>query len=235
MLAWRISVLIALIVFVAAIVVLIVFRFRKNVFFKSYVADDNFKNDRVGGTKNRYFLVLSDTKKYIKRYVIRKSAYENSFICNFNQPYKTITYYIVCYGFNNKPFDVIEVRENNTNNSSKIIALSRACKNVNIVIKSVEGIELNTNVIKPLTIKKIRLYSLVSGLALMSGLYAVRHFLLELVLGKYCKPYLDGIYNLIAIVVIILITIIYYFMSVATMRRRNCRNKNGGALEYEHF
>jgi len=235
MLAWRISVVIAVLVFAAAIVVLIVFGFRKNVFFKSYVADDNFKKNRVGGTKNRYFLVLSDAKKYIKRYVIRRSAYDNSFICNFNQPYKTITYYIICYGFNNEPFDVIEVTENNTNDSSKIIALSRACKNVNVVIKSVEGVKLNTNVIKPLSLKKIRLYSLVSGVALMNGLYVVRHILLELILGKYCKPYLGGIYNLISMLIIILITVLYYFMSVTTMRKRNCRNKNGGTIEYEYF
>ena len=97
MLAWRISVFIALGVFAAAIAMLIIFKFRRNLFFKAYVADENFKFDKVGGTKNRYFLVLSDTKKYIKRYVIRKSAYENSFICNFNQPYRSITYYIVCH------------------------------------------------------------------------------------------------------------------------------------------
>ena len=235
MLAWRMSALVALGVFLLALLILGIFKFRKNYYFKAFVQDDNFKTDKVGGTKNKYFLVLSDTKQFIKRYVIRKSVYENSFICNFNRPYKSITYYIVCYGFGNHVVEVIEVTENNTNHSSKIIALSRACKNVNVIVKNVEGLELNTNVIKPLPLKKIKLYSLFSGFALMSALYAVRHLVLELILGKYCKPYLDGIYNLIGIVVILLISVAYYFMSVSTMRKRNCRNRNGGALEYEFF
>lgn len=235
MYAWRLSALIALGLFIFALFILAVFRFRKNLYFKAFVKDDNFKTDSVGGTKNKYYLVLSDTKKYIKRYVIRKSVYENSFICNFNESYKSITYYIVCYLTKKRVLEVIEVTEKNTNNSSKIIALSRACKYVNIVIKNVDGVELNTNVIKPLPLKKIKLFSLFSGLAIMSSLYFVRHLLLEIILGKFCKPYLDGIYNLIGILVILVITILYYFMSVNTMRRRNCRNRNGGALEYEFF
>lgn len=235
MLAWRYSALIALAVFAFALLVLMLFRFRKNYYYKAFVQDDNFKTDKVGGTKNKYYLVVSDTKKYIKRYVIRKSVYENSFICNFNAPYKSITYFLVCYGLGKKVLEVIQVTEKNTNNSSKIIALSRACRNVNIIIRDVDGLELNTKAIKPLPIRKIKLFSLFSGLALMSGLYVVRHIALELILGKYCKPYLDGIYNLIGIGAILLITIIYYCMCVSTMRKRNCKNRNGGALEYEFF
>ena len=235
MLAWRYSALIALAVFVLSLLILGLFKFRKNLYYKAYVQDDNFKTDKVGGTKNKFYLVVSDTKKYIKRYVIRKSVYENSFICNFNRPYKSITYYIVCYGLGKHVIEVIQVTEKNTNNSSKIIALSRACRNVNIIIRDVEGLELNTKVIKPLPIRKIKLYSIFSGLALLSGLYFVRHIILELILGKYCKPYLDGIYNLIGIAAILLIAILYYFMSVSTMRKRNCRNRNGGSLEYEFF
>ena len=235
MLAWRISVYVALAIFAISILILVIFRFRKNLYYKTYVADDNFKTDKVGGTKNKYYLVVSDTKKYIKRYVIRKSVYENSFICNFNKPYSSITYFIVCYGYGRKVVEVIEVTENNTNNSSKIIALSNLCKTVNVVVKSVDGVELNTKVIKPLPLSKIRLFTIFSDLAIVSALYCVRHLALEIILGKYCKPYLDGIYNLIGIAAILLIGIIYYFMCIATMRKRNCKNRNGGALEYEFF
>ena len=235
MLPWRISVIVALGIFLICLFILGVFKFRKNLYYKAFVQDDNFKTDKVGGTKNKYFLVLSDTKKYIKRYVIRKSVYENSFICNFNKQYKSITYYIVCYGFGRRVIEVIKVTEKNTNNSSKIIALKQACKNVNIVIRDVDGLLLNTNVIKPLPLKKIKLFALYSGIALMCGLYIVRHIALEIILGQYCKPYLDGIYNLISIVVILLISLAYYFMSVSTMKKRNCKNRNGGALEYEFF
>ena len=58
MLPWRISVFVALVIFAVCLMILGIFKFRKNLYFKAFVQDDNFKTDKVGGTKNKYFFSL---------------------------------------------------------------------------------------------------------------------------------------------------------------------------------
>ena len=63
MLAWRYSALIALAVFVLSLLILGLFKFRKNLYYKAYVQDDNFKTDKVGGTKNKFYLEIHNFKE----------------------------------------------------------------------------------------------------------------------------------------------------------------------------
>lgn len=230
---WNTLCLISAIAFIGCIVILLVFNFRKNVYYKPYEADELYKKTIDQGVKNYIYSTHAETKEYIKRYVIRKSAYDNSVICNFNKNYSQITYFVIQYKRNNKVLSVTEVSERNTNNSSKIIAISKKCKNVNIVVKSVEGLELNTRMILPLSTAKIRLYSLFSSLAFLSILFVIRHLLVLIICYYYSKTFFESIYNYISIIAIFGFALAYYALSAISLRRKSAKSRNGGALEYD--
>lgn len=230
---WNTLCIVSAVVFVLAILILIVFNFRKNVYYKPYEADELYKTTIDAGVKNYIYSTHAETKEYIKRYVIRKSAYDNSIICNFNKNYEQITYFVIQYSRRNKVLSVTEVTERKTNNSSKIITISKRCKNVNIVVKSVEGLELNTRMILPLSTAKIRLFSLFSTLAFLSALFVVRHLLVTIICYYYSKTFFETIYNYISLIAIFGFSLAYYVLSVLTLRKKSAKSRNGGALEYD--
>lgn len=230
---WNTLCIVSAIVFVVAILILIVFNFRKNVYYKPYEADELYKTTIDAGVKNYIYSTHAETKEYIKRYVIRKSAYDNSIICNFNKNYEQITYFVIQYSRRNKVLSVTEVTERKTNNSSKIITICKRCKNVNIVVKSVEGLELNTRMILPLSTAKIRLFSLFSTLAFLSALFVVRHILVIIICYYYSKTFFETIYNYISLIAIFGFSLAYYVLNVLTLRKKSAKSRNGGALEYD--
>lgn len=230
---WNTLCIISAIMLVGCIVILIVFNFRKNVYYKPYEADELYKKTIDQGIKNYIYSTHAETKEYIKRYVIRRSAYDNSVICNFNKNYSEITYFIIQYKRRNKVLSVTEVTERNTNNSSKIIAISKKCKNVNIIVKNVEGLELNTRMILPLSTAKIRLYSLFSSVAFLSALFVIRHLLVIIICYYFSKTFLESIYNYISILAIFGFSLAYYVLSVLSLRKKSAKSRNGGALEYD--
>ena len=120
------------------------------------------------------------------------------------------------------------------NRSSKIINLSSATATVNIYIKKADDVELNTNVISAISVSNIKRFSFVSACMVFSLLFMIRHLAIEALTNK-ALAYMESIYNYVSIGIIIFVSICYFFLMYVFMKRRNCRNRNGGALEYEFF
>ena len=234
MLIWRIMFLIACFIFVTTIILLNVFKFRKNIYFREYQKQE-FLSDKIeAGIKNEFYLTGMETAKYIKRYAIRKSKYDKAIICNYTKPFKYISYYVVCYTKNKKVINVLEVVEKNTNQSSKIINLNSNTDSVNIYIKKAENIELNTNVVSTISISNIKRFSFISAFTVFSLLFIIRHIIIECLRDK-ALPYMESIWNYASILAIFVIAISYFFIMYFFMKKRNCKNRNGGALEYEFY
>ena len=78
--------------FVIVMLILIIFRFRKNVYAKPFISDELFDKKNDNGIKSYYYFTSLETRKYIKRYVFRKAPYTRNVICNFNDNYNFISY-----------------------------------------------------------------------------------------------------------------------------------------------
>lgn len=234
MFIWRILFVIACVIFLTTIIILKVFKFRKNVYFREYQKQEFISDKIEAGIKNEFYLTDMETAKYIKRYALRKSKYDKAIICNYTKPFKDISFFVICYNKRKKVIGVLEVSEKNTNQSSKIINLNSATDTVNIYIKKAEDVELNTNVISPISVSNIKRYSLVSAFTLFSFLFMIRHLAIECLTNK-ALAYMESAWNYIGIAIIFAITVFYFFIMFVFMKRRNSKNRNGGALEYEFF
>lgn len=234
MLIWRILFLVACFIFVTTIIILNAFKFRKNHYFREYQKQE-FLSDKIeAGIKNEFYLTDMETAKYIKRYAIRKSKYDKAIICNYTKPFKYISFFVVCYNKKKKVVNVLEIIEKNTNQSSKIINLSSNTDSVNIYIKKAEDVELNTNVISTISVSNIKRFSFVSAFTLFSFLFMIRHLAIECLRDK-ALVYMESLWNYISILAIFAISILYFFIMLFFMKRRNSKNRNGGALEYEFY
>ena len=234
MLIWRILFLIACFIFVTTVIILNAFKFRKNHYFREYQKQE-FLSDKIeAGIKNEFYLTDMETAKCIKRYAIRKSKYDKAIICNYTKPFKFISFFVVCYNKKRKVVNVLEIVEKNTNQSSKIINLSSNTDSVNIYIKKAEDVELNTNVISTISVSNIKRFSFVSAFTLFSFLFMIRHLAIECLRDK-ALVYMESLWSYISILAIFAISILYFFIMLFFMKRRNSKNRNGGALEYEFY
>ena len=220
---------------VLLVIFLMIRKYRKNIYYKEYKEDDLFDRQNDYNTKNEYYLVCNESRDYIKRYVIRKSTYEKSLVCNFTKKFGYISYFIVCYGGGKKPISVMRIVERKTSLSSKIIALPKGTKKINIFIQRADDDELNSNIIKPISKMNITLYSIFSSIALFTGLYGIRYIALSLILTKFFVPYLNTFWNYIGIAIMAAIAIVYLLISLSSLILKNTKNRKGGALEYEFF
>ena len=232
---WNALLIISLILLVGIIVVLIVFRFRKNYYYVAFSKDTLLKTTDDMGIKNHIYSTHGQTAEYIKKYIIRKSVHDDSLVCNFTRGYDEIQYYVIQYNKREKPINVKHIIENNTNHSSKIIVLKKNCMYVNIVIKRVDGLDINTRVIMPISMKNIRWYSLCASAAIFTSSLAISISIAKIVCGIYAKAFLNSPYHLIGVGAILIFAVVYYFISVLNLRRKNSKLRNGGALEYEFF
>ena len=234
MFIWRIMFLIACFIFITTIIILRAFKFRKNVYFRDYQKQEFISEQIEAGIKNEFYLTEMETAKYIKRYALRKSKYDKAIICNYTKPFKYISFFVVCFNKKHKVINVLEVSEKNTNQSSKIININSATDTVNIYIKKADDVELNTNVISPISVSNIKRFAFVSAFTLFSFLFMIRHLAIECLRNK-ALAYMESIWNYLGIGIIFVIAICYFFIMYVFMKRRNSKNRNGGALENEFF
>lgn len=233
MMLWRIISIITFVTFIVLVVFLYFRKYRKNYYNHSFLDDECIDEVRDGGSRNYIYLVSGETKKYIKRYALRKSHYDKSVIVNYAEAYEKIGFYVVCYNKKNIPIQVIYVNESDTSQSSRIIAVSRKTNKVNVVIRAVEGRIINKNVIKGIPLPKIRLYSFLSSICFVCFLISLRQVALEIAGELNVRVYLDSAWNYIGIALIFIVGILMYFISAKSLRNRNCKNIDGGAIAYE--
>lgn len=232
---WNSLFIISIVVMVLSIAILVVFKFRKNVYAKPFQEDELFDTKVVNGVKSYYYFTSLETKKYIKRYVFRKSSYQRNVILNFSDNYKLISYYIVAYSNNKKVIDVVEVTEKPYGSSSRIINVNNKASYVNVFVKSVDGVDINTNIIRPIPVRKIKYFAISSALALFAGLFAVRHLIVMMFGGLHSKAFLNSDANLLLILISFVIALLYWFFSTISLRKKNHQNRRGGSHEYEFF
>lgn len=233
MMLWRVLCIIAIVIFITSVIIIVTKGLLRNNYYHDFKEDELLKETRSVNSKNKIFFTSGHTRKYIKRYALCHSAYDKYLICDFNQKYRYISFYVICYNSRKKIKDVLFITESNTNLTSKIISLSTKTKHINIVVKSIDGVDINTNVIKPLSIRKIQAYSLFNSIAFFSLLFIIRHIIIEVLGQEYKEAFLSHIYNILFILGILLLSLINYVYTSHSLRKKNSKYASGGSLEYE--
>lgn len=239
-LLWRILCLITAVIFVAGVIVLLAANLTKNRYYRNYHEDELLKKERSVNSINSIYLTSGETRKYIKKYVVCKSAYEKYLVCNFAARYKKIRFYVVQFSKRKKVISVLEITQTEvTESSSRIIALKRKCARVNVVIASADDTVINQNYVRPIAMYRLRLYAFLKSLIIFTGLFVLRHIFAEILGGSFIwgrdttYQYLNNWLNYIAVGASLLLALLSYFITVLSYRRRNAKALNGGALEYE--
>jgi len=233
-LIWRILSIVAIILFIGGIVLLSILKLLGNKYYSPFHEDELIKNTKSVNSDNFIYFTTGVTKNYIPKYVICKTLYDKFLICNFAQKYVKIVYYVVQYSARRKVISVLKCAEENTVDSSKIISLHRRCKYVNVVVGQINAQTINTNVIRPLSLSKIRLHSFLSSLVMFCGLFAFRQLFCEFVLGSmYLKLFLTSLPNYLMVLVSVVLCFFSYLITSGCLRRKNAKSLSGGALEYE--
>lgn len=234
LLIWRILTYISAGLFVAAIVLLFVFRPLKNRYYRSYEENEKIKDVRTDNSVNAIYFTKGETTKYIKKYVLCKTLYDTYLVCNFTRSFRRITFFVMQYNKRKRIQSVLRVDETNTGDTSKVIALNRRCAYVNVVIASTDDTVINADVIRPLSINRIRLYAFLRSLALFLGIFVARQALCELIATPtYLAAYLSNFFHYIAVGAALVLSVMAYFISVLCLRKKNTKGLSGGALEYD--
>ncbi len=230
---WRILCLTAAALFVATVLALFVTRLLKNKYYHNYTADELIKKKKTANSANDIYFTSGETRNFIRKYAVCKSAFERYLVCNFVRKFKHITYYVIQYSRGKRVISVQRVTESHTGTSSKVVALKKRCAHVNVVIGEADGAVINSEVIRPIAVYKLRLYAFLKSAAIFFGLFVVRHLIIELLGGNYTQQYLAHFLNYAALGGSFLFSVLIYFVTVLCFRRKNAKQANGGVLEYE--
>ena len=233
-LIWRILSIIAIILFIGGIVLLSTLKLLRNRYYYPFHEDELIKNTKSVNSDNYIYFTTGATKNYIPKYVVCKTLYDKFLICNFAQKFVKINYFVVQYNRRRKVISVLNCVEQNTVESSKIVSLHRRCRYVNVVVGQVNAQTINTNVIRPLSLVKIRLHSFLTSLIMFCGLFAFRQLFCEIVLGSpFLRQFLVSLPNYLIILISIILCFFSYLINSSSLRRKNAKSLSGGALEYE--
>ena len=241
---WRILSAVSVGVFILGFILVLALRLLKNGYYHEYTQAELLKKVKAANSKNSIYFTSGETKNFIKKYIICKTLYDKYLVCNYTRSFQDISYFVVQYSVFKRVIGVINVTHRDTGDASKVIALKKNCAYVNVVIGTADGLCVNSNVIRPLPMAKVRIHAALKSLLLFTFLFAVRHIALELydVINvlvyhanvTYANMFLDSLYyNYGLIAGSLVISIISYLITVLCFRRRNAKIRNGGALEYE--
>ena len=219
---------------VVIIILLIIFRPQKNVYLHSFHDDILFKEYKESGVKNQIYSTFGEINNYIKRYALRRSTFDTSVVCNYVEQYNVIKYFVISFSRFKRPIGIVEVTERKNASSSKIISVPRRTKYVNLIVKSVNGIEINRTAVKPLPLSKIRLFALMVSLLAFNIFYILSRITLMFVGYSYMRVYSKTYWNFFAFLAMILFAVLIYIFTVFRLRKKNSKNRNGG-LEYEFY
>lgn len=230
---WRILCTVSAGLFVAGVIALLATRILKNKFYHEFHEDELVKTVRATNSKNSIYIPSGETSKFIKKYVICKTVFDRFLICNFARPFEEISFYVVQYTGRKKPSQVLKVTQRATDDTSRVITLARNCRYVNILINEADGLEINKNAIRPLSMTRIHIHGAIKSLMLFLSLFVVRHVIIELFGGIYTLQYLDSILNYAIIAGSFVLSLLFYLIDIGCFRRKNNKQLNGGAIEYE--
>ena len=240
MLWWRILCLISAVLFIAGVIVLAITNLTKNKYYHNYHEDELLKKERSVNSVNSIYLTSGETRRFIKKYVVCKSAYEKYLVCNFTEKFRHIRYYVVQFSRRKRVISVLEITQKDlTDVSSRIIALKKRCAHVNVVIAEADGTVINQNYVRPISMQRLRLYACLKSVVIFTALFVLRHVMVELIGGNVfygrnvAYQYMNNSLNYIAIGASFALALLSYLVTVLCFRRKNAKAMNGGALEYE--
>lgn len=231
--AWRILCIVSAVLFVAGMIALAALRILKNKYYHGFTEDELFKREKQTNSRNAIYFTSGETQNYVRKYVLCKTAYDTYLVCNYAKAFQEITYFVVEYTAKKKVLSARKITERGTSETSKVIALSRRCAYVNVIIGEADGAVINSDVVRPLSLTRIRIYALIKNVLVFLGLFVARQVILEIIGMQSMKPYLTSYWNYIAVGASFLLCLIGYFITVKGFRRKNVKALNGGALEYE--
>ena len=230
---WRVLCVVSAALFLVGLVILLFTRLLKNKYYHVYTADELLKNNKMTNGKNSVYFTSGETKQYINKYAICKTEFDRYLVCKFVKKFSEIRYFVLEYSSHGRVIAVQQIDEYNTALNSKIITLHKRCAKVNVVIGKADDIEINTDVIRPLSRKRMRLYALIKSFTLFAFLFAARHMIIEVLCRKLAGLYFNDTLNYISIGVCFACGLLSYIVTVLCFRRRNVKALNGGAVEYE--
>ena len=230
---WRVLCVVSALLFIAGILILLIKKFLKNKYYHVYTADELVKSSKLSNGKNSVYFTSGEARDYINKYAICKTEFDRYLVCQFVKKFDEIRYFVLEYSSHGRVIAVQQIEEYNTGLNSKIITLHRRCAYVNVVIGKVDDMDINTDVIRPLSRKNIRIYALVKSLTLFAFLFVVRHIALEIFCKDLLGMYLKDTLNYISVGVCFVCGLLSYLITVLCFRRKNVKALNGGAVEYE--
>ena len=230
---WRVLCVVSALLFIAGILILLIKKFLKNKYYHVFTADELVKNNKLSNGKNLIYFTSGEARDYISKYAVCKTEFDRYLVCKFVKKFSEIRYFVLEYSAHGRVIAAQQIDEFNTGLNSKIITLHRRCAYVNVVIGKVDDLEINSDVIRPLSRKNIRIYALVKSLTLFAFLFVVRHITLEILCKDLLALYLKDMLNYLSVGVCFVCGLLSYFITVLCFRRKNVKALNGGAVEYE--
>ncbi len=230
---WRALCVVSAALFVAGMFILLVARLLKNKYYHVYTADETINKSKMTNGKNTVYFASGETKNYISKYAVCKTEFDRYLVCKFVKKFSYLRYFVLEYSARGRCIGVQQIDEYDTGINSKIITLRRRCASVNVVVGTVEDNEINTDVIRPFSMKRIRLYALIKSFTFFAFMFAVRHILLEVLCKDVVGLYLFDMLNYISIGVSFVFALLSYAVTALCFRRKNVKALSGGSAEYE--
>lgn len=228
----------ALLLVIAIIIILKVAKFNKIEYYHAYVADECLENVTNSSLPGEVKIYASSklNATYLKKYIVNKDGSDKILICNYTKPFRVIEYFVFVYNKNHKLKDVLQVKERETTTTSRVIGLPANAYDVNIVIKQVDGIALNSEIIKPMQNKKIVLNAFLISLAIFLSFFVLRQAILYIGFLAYSTYFLlESPLNIMTMAVILFLSLLNFVLIYVSLRRRNKKMRQGGILENEYF
>lgn len=230
---WRLLCVASAVLFAAGVAVLLIAGLLKNKYYHVYAADELINKNKLTNGKNSVYFVSGETKNYISKYALCRTEFDRYLVCKFVKKFSYLRYFVLEYSARGHVIGAQQIEEYDTGLNSKIITLHRRCARVNVVIGTAEDALINTDVIRPLSMKRIRVYALIKSFTLFAFLFAVRHVAIEVLCNGMTGYYLRDTLNYIVIGVSFAIALLSYMITVLCLRRKNVKTLNGGVVEYE--
>lgn len=230
---WRVLCVVSAVLFVAGLLVLLFTKLLKNKYYHFFTADELLKNSKLTNGKNYVYFTSGETKNYISKYAICKTEFDRYLVCKFDRKFSSIRYFVLEYTSHGRVIAVQQIDEYDTGLNSKIITLHKRCTYVNVIIGTADETEINSDVIRPLSRRRIRVYALIKSFTLFAFLFTIRHIALEIFCKGLIGFYLRDTLNYISVGVCFVCGLLSYLITVLCFRRKNVKSLNGGAVEYE--
>ena len=87
---------------------------------------------------------------------------------------------------------------------------------------------------RPLSLRRIRLYSFIKAIMVFAILFAARQLIIEIIVKEeVLRQFLLSGYNTVIVIAISIIALLGWLINIGCLRKKNVKALNGGSVEYE--